>query len=138
MDSVRTAMILLQDGDDALPFKPEEYEVHPVDTIGMSFDAVYESIMEKGVAAVLVDVPEMAADAIDLCRKLRSEPDLDGLPLIALLRLPTRAIVNAVIEAGVDQAILLPTTERAIAERLGGLIPDRISAGAAMTESASS
>src|SRR5712672_3136787 len=111
MASGRDVMVVLQSVDSALPFKPENYKVYPMETSGASFESVAGFIKEKGANAILIDVPEMAAQAIDFCRLLKTDKDFEPLPLVALLRLPTRAIVTALIEAGVDEAVLLPTTE---------------------------
>ena len=139
MDSGRQVIVVLQNADNALPFKPENYEVYPLETAGVSFDAVADFLKEHGANAILIDVPEMASEAIDLCRKLKHDNrDFEALPVVALLRLPTRAIVAALIDAGVDEAVLLPTTEEIISERLGRLGIDEYETETAMTVNASS
>ncbi|HZS49123.1 MAG TPA: hypothetical protein VFC63_28910 [Blastocatellia bacterium] len=132
MESRRVVIVLLRENDSPLPFKPQEYELYPFEVVGLPFESVCDFIKEKGASAILIDVPEEAADiAIKLCQQIKAEPQLEAFPLIALLRLPTRAIVTAVIEAGVDDAVLLPITEEAIKERL-----ERLGMGFSETETA--
>jgi len=138
MGSGKDIIVVLQSVDTALPFRPENYEVYAMETTGASFEPVEDFIKEKGANVIILDVPEMASDAIDLCRKLKGNQDFEALPLVALLRLPTRAIVTALIEAGVDEAVLLPTTEEIIAERLGRLNTEGFPIETAMSENASS
>ena len=134
----RVGMALLQSGDCGMPFESMEYDLHQLDITGMPFDSVTDFVKETSATAILVDVPEEAEDAIRICRRLKSDPDFGDFPLIALLQFPSSSIVMAVIEAGVDEAVLLPTTERVIAERLERWIPNSFPVEATMTESASS
>jgi uncharacterized hydantoinase/oxoprolinase family protein len=136
MDSGKNVLILLQSGDTPLPFRPEKYEVEPMDITGASFDSIADFIKEKGGNGILVDVPETATDAINICRQVKGNRDFEALPLVALLRLATRAIVTAVIEARVDEAVLLPTTESVIAERIDGMMPEHLGREMAMAENA--
>ena len=138
MESGKDVIVVLQSVDTALPFRPENYEVYAMEATGASFESIEDFIKEKGASVIMLDVPEMASDAIDLCRRLKGNQDFEALPLVALLRLPTRAIVTALIEVGVDEAVLLPTTEEIIAERLGHLIGEGVPIETAMSETASS
>ncbi len=138
MVSGKEVMVVLQSADSPLPFMPDKYDVYPMETADASFDSIADFIKEKGANAILIDVPEMASDAIDLCRQLKGDRDFEPIPLVALLRLPTRAIVSALIDAGVDEAVLLPTTEEIIAERLVRLLGESIPMETAISENASS
>src|ERR1700742_4457946 len=100
MESGKAVMVILQNGDSVLPFKPEKYEACPLDVTGASFDSIDDFIHENCANGILLDVPEMATDAMELCRKLKNESSLEALPIVALLHLPTRSIVTALIDAG--------------------------------------
>lgn len=116
---VARTMLMLKGEESDLPFKPQRYDVRHYSLTDGKYGPVQDFIVQNiDSSAILLDIPEAVGNTVEICRKIKNDPKIRHLPLIATLRMPTRAVVTAVIEAGVDELVTMPTTEEVIDARL--------------------
>lgn len=119
---VARTMLMLQGENADLPFKAQRYDIRHYSLTDGKYGPVQDFIIQNiDSSAILLDIPEAVGNTVEICRKIKNDPKIRHLPLIATLRMPTRAVVNAVIEAGVDELVAMPTNEEIIEARLQGL-----------------
>jgi DNA-binding response OmpR family regulator len=83
-----------------------DWEVEAV--TGASADSLEREWSPGEAALLVVGVRERVAEALGLCRGLRSQAGRAGTPLLVLVSSPHEDLVRAALEAGAHSCLVLP------------------------------
>jgi two-component system cell cycle response regulator DivK len=84
-------------------------------------EGLQKAIAEKPDLIVLdIDLPDM--DGRDAARLLRSNPATRGIPILAFTGMPNRLDGKSLFDAGCDDYVQKPVSQKVLREKLQGLL----------------
>lgn len=90
----------------------EGYRVRVAYTISTAISALEEEIPDL----VLLDVVMRDSSGLDLCRKIREDPELAHIPVIIVSNLGSQEHIDAGMEAGADDYLSKPVSQNELLE----------------------
>jgi len=90
----------------------EGYRVRVAYTISTAISALEEEIPDL----VLLDVVMRDSSGLDLCRKIREDPELAHIPVIIVSNLGSKEHIDAGMEAGADDYLSKPVSQNELLE----------------------
>ncbi|WP_436524431.1 response regulator transcription factor [Actinoplanes sp. HUAS TT8] len=79
-------------------------------------------LAQGGVDAALIDIRMPGVSGIDLCRRIRSDPALESLPIMVVSADVHRDRITAALHAGADDYLCKPFARDELVARLGDLL----------------
>jgi DNA-binding response OmpR family regulator len=90
----------------------EGYRVRVAYTISTAISALEEEIPDL----VLLDVVVRDSSGLDLCRKIREDPELAHIPVVIVSNLGSQEHIDAGMEAGADDYLSKPVSQNELLE----------------------
>ncbi len=90
----------------------EGYRVRVAYTISTAISALEEEIPDL----VLLDVVMRDSSGLDLCRKIREDPELAHIPVVIVSNLGSQEHIDAGMEAGADDYLSKPVSQNELLE----------------------
>ncbi len=90
----------------------EGYRVRVAYTISTAISALEEEIPDL----VLLDVVMRDSSGLDLCRKIREDPELTHIPVVIVSNLGSKEHIDAGMEAGADDYLSKPVSQNELLE----------------------
>ncbi|MEU4423662.1 response regulator [Actinoplanes sp. NPDC024001] len=97
------------------------FDVVTAGDLGSALDV----LSRGGVDAALIDVRMPGGSGIDLCRRIRSDPDLADLPIMVVSADVHRHQIMTALHAGADDFLAKPFTRAELTSRLETLLGQR-------------
>jgi DNA-binding response OmpR family regulator len=116
-----TAVLVIEDDEDNRQLLRDLLERAGFDVLAAS-DGQHAVELARNAEAVILDLSPPRQPGIDVCRALRADPDVAGLPVVLLSDRAADHQVRAGLAAGADSYLIKPFSPAELVARLWHLI----------------
>jgi len=120
--------VLVVDGDEQLAkFVTELFAARPeltIETAVDGFDAGIK-VQQFNPGILLIDLEMQGLDGVEVCRRLKADPQTRDLRVIAMTRFPSPESTARALEAGVERCLAKPVEPCVLDELFGQMVRKR-------------